>query len=141
MTAQPTHPPCPSDKRLADALRCAVPLAQAAWVYGSLASGRMNAHSDIDLAVLLPVAMDMAQKRDWSAQLSDALARDIDLVDFGRVSCVLQKEILTHGRQLYATDPVRVRLHELHALAQYRAYNERYAADFERIARTGKVYP
>jgi predicted nucleotidyltransferase len=127
---------------LAD-IRATLPEATAAWLYGSAAQGRMTSHSDIDLAVLLPPALQFPSP--WGLKVrADELAnrwhRHVDLVSFGTVSCVLQKEILASGHRLFSDDELQTDLAELHALSQYRAFNESHANEFERIALSGKVH-
>lgn len=133
----------PTKTQLTAAIRSVFPEAVAAWLYGSAASGLMNAESDIDIAVLLP-PRDV-RKTAWSLKseaqiLAERLNRKIDLVNFSAVSCVLQKEILSAGKLLFSNDDFIVGNAELQALSQYRDFNERNMEEFERIARTGKVY-
>jgi hypothetical protein len=52
---------------------------------------------------------------------------------------VLQNEIIQAKHRLFATDTEKADIYELFALSQYRDYQERFAPDFERIARTGRV--
>lgn len=135
--------PLATTAHLIDAIQSALPDAAAAWLYGSAASGSMNAESVIDIAVLLPIKD--SKKTSWALRakaqiLTESLHRKIDLVDFSSVSCVLQKEIMNAGRPLFSNDELRVANAELHALSQYRELNERNAQEFERIARTGKVF-
>jgi uncharacterized protein len=135
-----SNAPCPIDTQLIADLRAVVPQASAAWLYGSAARNALRPDSDIDVALLLPQAMTFEQKWDWTEHLSTLWKRDVDVVDFRSVSCVLQNEVLQGGRRLFADDPFKTSLIELHAASQYREHNERYAQDFERIARTGKVF-
>lgn len=135
-----SNAPCPTDTQLIADLRAVVPQASAAWLYGSAARNALRPDSDIDVAILLPQAMTFAQKWDWTDRLGTLWKRDVDVVDFRSVSCVLQNEVLQRGRRLFADDPFKTCLIELHAASQYREHNERYAQDFERIARTGKVF-
>ncbi len=133
----------PTTARLVTDIQKVLPDAVAAWLYGSAASGSMNAESDIDIAVLLPPTDK--RKTSWLLRIeAQALAeqwhREVDLVNFSNVSCVLQKEILMAGKPLFSKDTLFVGNAELQALSQYREFNERNASEFERIARTGKVY-
>ena len=133
----------PAATQLTTDIQSVLPDAVAAWLYGSAASGSMNAESDIDIAVLLPP--HDARKTTWSLrEKAQALAtrwdREVDLVSFSAVSCVLQKEILTAGQPLFSKDDLVVGNAELWALSQYREFNERNAEEFTRIARAGKVF-
>ena len=133
----------PTTEQLTAAIKSVLPDATAAWVYGSAASGSLNAESDIDIAVLLPPKA--ARQTSWSLRqeaqsLGEHWHRKVDLVNFSNVSCVLQKEILQAGKPLFSNDEFVVGNAELQALSQYRDFNERNALEFARIARTGKVY-
>lgn len=133
----------PTTEQLNAAIKAVLPQVIAAWLYGSAASGSMNAGSDIDIAVLLPP--NDVRKTTWSLRtasisMTESWGRPVDLVNFASVSCVLQKEILGAGRLLFSTDDLVVGSAELQALGQYRDFNERNQDEFERIARTGKVY-
>lgn len=135
--------PLPNTQELIANLHSVVPEALAAWLYGSAASGAMTADSDIDIAVLLPPSD--TRKTTWaflnaSQDLAALWGRPVDLVNFRAVSCVLQKEVLSANKRLFCHDELTVANAELHALSQYRDFNERYREEFERISRTGKAY-
>ena len=133
----------PTTAQLRTDIQSVLPDAVAAWIYGSAGSGSMNAESDIDIAVLLPLSD--VRKTSWllrtqAQALAERWDRKVDLVNFAAVSCVLQKEILKADKPLFSKDDLIVGYAELQALSQYRDFNERNAQEFARIARTGKVY-
>lgn len=133
----------PTTEQLTATIQSVLPDATAAWLYGSAASGSMNAHSDIDVAVLL--LPNDASKTAWSLRnesqrLAESWGSPVDLVNFSTVSCVLQKEILSAGQLLFSTDDLVVGRTELQALSQYREFNERNRDEFKRVSLTGKVY-
>ena len=133
----------PTTAQLRTDIQSVLPDAVAAWLYGSAGSGSMNAESDIDIAVLLPLSD--VRKTSWllrtqAQALAERWDRKVDLVNFAAVSCVLQKEILKADKPLFSKDDLIVGYAELQALSQYREFNERNAQEFARIARTGKVY-
>lgn len=79
----------------------------ALWLFGSVASGRAAARSDVDLAALFrrsPAPLDLLDARGEIAAL---LGRDVDLVDLGRASPVLAMQVVRHGRLLVERDPAR----------------------------------
>ncbi|HXH03999.1 MAG TPA: HepT-like ribonuclease domain-containing protein [Candidatus Competibacteraceae bacterium] len=95
----------PTDDRLLAALHDRFPSLQAAYPFGSAAEGALTAESDPDLAVLIP--------------------EPVDLVDFKTASTVLQYQILSRGRQLYARDPAAVDGYEAFVLSEMTRLNER----------------
>ena len=62
-----------------------------------------------------------------SSELSEALGRDVDLIDLGRSNAVLRKEVVNRGRLLYETDPLRRAEFEMYVLSDYARLNEERA--------------
>jgi predicted nucleotidyltransferase len=104
----------PSDDTLAAAVAAVVPSAKAVWLFGSAASGRWHAGSDIDLAVQTKGPWTATERFDATQMLSQRLGLDVDLLDFQRLDTVMQVQILDTGRLLMARDPV--------ALLQYAGF-------------------
>jgi uncharacterized protein len=70
----------------------------ALWLFGSEASGRTNADSDVDLGALFarrPSAAGLLAARE---ELEGLLGRPVDLVDLEHASPVLAMQVLRHGR-------------------------------------------
>jgi predicted nucleotidyltransferase len=128
-------------RRIADDLRELLPNVQAAWLYGSVGRGEATQNSDVDVAVLFDAATvsDAWQLSKDASLLSARWGKPVDLINMRTAPCVLQKEIIQAKRRLFATDVQKTDIYELFALSQYRDYQERFAPDFERIARTGRV--
>jgi uncharacterized protein len=103
----------------------ALPEVQAALLFGSRASGRARADSDIDVAVLLdPVAAAQSVRerlRRILVALSTELAADrLDVVILNDAPPALAFQILKHGVVAFERDPValhrlRVRTYALHS--------------------------
>ncbi|HEV8241686.1 MAG TPA: nucleotidyltransferase domain-containing protein [Thermoanaerobaculia bacterium] len=77
------------------------------WVFGSEASGRARAESDLDVAALFsrpPSAVELADARAEGAVL---LNRPLDLVDLDMASPILAYQVLRHGRLLVDRNPTR----------------------------------
>ncbi len=93
-----------------DSLRRSVqqvlPKCRAAWVFGSLARGQFRANSDIDLAVDFFESDDLL-RLEAMRQLASIFGRDVDLLDFKKISTVMQYQILTTGQELFSRDPVQ----------------------------------
>jgi predicted nucleotidyltransferase len=95
-----------------DALRVALvrrPEVTRAWLFGSLARGQAQAHSDVDVAVLL----DPRATRDagWGAaaeigaDLARALGRnDVDVVVLDEAPAALRERVLRDGEPLLSRD-------------------------------------
>lgn len=92
-TADSTAPSATVDPDLVATLRAVLvqfPRVRLALLFGSRATGRAHAHSDIDLAVLAPEADRLA----LADALADAMDRDIDLVALDTATIPLIEELL-----------------------------------------------
>ena len=85
-----------------DLLRDALSTLQAIYLFGSQASGAASAESDVDIAILLPRPLSAAQRWDLAGELAERLNREVDLVDLRQASTVLQQQVLSEGRRLWA---------------------------------------
>jgi uncharacterized protein len=77
----------------------------AAYLFGSLASGRTHPRSDVDIAVWLPGEPDARAIYRRKLQLIEALERftdrEVDVVILNSASPTLQFQVLRHGRRIY----------------------------------------
>lgn len=78
---------------------------QLAMLYGSMVSGDMRAHSDVDMGVLFAHPLTVARKMDLTGRLQQALLRDVDLVDLSATPAILLRQILCKGRVLIQRRP------------------------------------
>ncbi len=122
------------------ALREAFPELQAAWLFGSFAQGTAGPESDIDLAVLVPGEFDPVALWDTAQRLAARFGYDLDLIDFKRASTVLQHQIVTRGRRLWAADPAAIGAYEAFVLSAKTALDEARAGLLADIRRDGRVF-
>ena len=85
-------------------LRAQLPHLLALYLFGSAASGDAAAHSDVDLAILVEGKVDTVALWYLAQRLASRIGRDVDLVDLRAASTVLQYQIITTGRCLWARD-------------------------------------
>ncbi len=81
------------------------PRVRAAWVFGSIADGRMRPSSDLDVAVLGNKPLQAEQKSVLIRRLAQAVGRPVDLIDLQATHGPVVGEILRHGRRLFCDDP------------------------------------
>jgi len=74
---------------------------QAVYLFGSSASGRTHAESDLDLAVLVDDASLRSRKLDMLAELAEKGFCDVDLVFLPVDDVVLQHEAVRLNRTVY----------------------------------------
>ncbi|MEW5952449.1 MAG: nucleotidyltransferase domain-containing protein [Bacillota bacterium] len=95
-----------------------------AYIFGSVARGRMWAHSDVDVAVIFtPEVGDKPARFDRRLELEMALGdlvhKNVQVVDFEAAPVLLRYQIRKHGRVIADKDPPRrVRL-EAAAIGEY----------------------
>lgn len=75
-----------------------------AIVYGSAAAGKMRRGSDVDVAVLFGRPLDMDARLALWGKLTDALRREVDLVDLYDLGGEILHQVLTKGRVVVKND-------------------------------------
>jgi uncharacterized protein len=110
----------PTFEYLTQSVQKVLPESRAAWVFGSFVRGQLQADSDIDLAVDWPESDD-GKRLDAMMQLAQLLGRDVDLLDFKKVSTVMQHQILTTGQQLFSHDPIRTLNYNTFVQSEYQS--------------------
>jgi len=73
----------------------------AVYLFGSSARGAMRKTSDVDLAVMTFCSISPMKRINWETELSNILKKDVDLVIFSQVGCLLQHQILKYGKLIY----------------------------------------
>jgi len=96
----------------------------AVYLFGSAASERMRAESDIDLAFIPTVVCDPFAVFEAAQRLADDLGREVDLVDLSRASAVMRAMVVQTGRVLHVGDLRRHQEFEMYALSDYARANE-----------------
>ncbi|QGM99520.1 nucleotidyltransferase domain-containing protein [Methylocystis parvus] len=124
---------------LIDHLRKRLPDAMAIYLFGSVASGEAGPESDVDLAVLNDGPLEPVFVWDVACELANVVDRHVDLVDLRTASTVLQHQVVTRGRRLWARD-AGANLYEAFILSEKTALDERNAGLYADILREGRVY-
>ena len=75
--------------------------------------------SDIDIAIMISKPVDGLERVRLETNLSNVMGKDVDLVIFGRVSPLLQHQILRYGRLVYEANPKERVRQETTARRQY----------------------
>jgi len=89
-------------------------------IYGSHAKGTEKPESDIDIAVFMGKGyLDYNGKSLMTLDLMKLLNRDIDIVSFSDVSCVLQMQIIKNGELISCRDRKMFNQFKLRAIQEY----------------------
>ena len=73
-------------------------------LFGSLAEGRTNPASDLDVGVAATVALHAALKTTLIESLAEISGRPVDLIDLRVVSGPILQQVLTRGKLIYCSD-------------------------------------
>jgi len=129
-------------EQLIAAVHSWIPDTLAVYVFGSAASGNMNAESDIDVAILRRPGTDLDVESVFQLKtdLAVLFKRDIDLVDMLTADDVTRAQVITSGELVMCTDTTYCAAFETSALAKYADLNEARREILEDIKRRGSIY-
>lgn len=111
----------------------------AIYAFGSQIQGTAGVASDLDLAVLVAGYADPLALWDVAGSLADLAACPVDLLDLRAASTVMQYQIITTGRRLWAAG-VEAGLFECYVLSEKTALDTARAPLMADIAATGKIH-
>ena len=77
---------------------------QAAWLFGSVATGTADPTSDLDVAVLAETPLSADEKRALIERLARETGRPVDLIDLQATHGPIVDRILQGGTRLFCTD-------------------------------------
>ena len=120
-------------------LQNAFPNALGIYAFGSRIQGTANAQSDLDLAILVAGYADPLQLFEMANQLADQLGYEVDLLDLRAASTVMQHQVITTGRRLWAKD-IQADLFDVFVLNEKLALDELRSEQLNEIRETGSIY-
>lgn len=82
------------------------PQIQFATLFGSAARDQLTDRSDIDVAVAAQTALSLDTRIELADRLTQALHREVDLIDLQAVSGTILEQSLCHGRLVLKKDPI-----------------------------------
>ncbi len=82
------------------------PQIQLAVLFGSAAHDRLTDRSDIDIAVAAQSSLSLDIRIELADRLTQALHREVDLIDLQSVSGTILEQSLCHGRLVLKQDPI-----------------------------------
>ena len=121
------------------ALRAAFPHALAIYAFGSRAQGTARADSDLDVAVLVAGYAEPLHLWAQANVLAEVLGCAVDLLDLRAASTVMQHQVLTHGRRLWACE-LEAGLFDSYVLSEKLALDSARAGLLADIFKEGAVY-
>lgn len=108
-------------------------------LFGSVASGRQRADSDLDIAVAAERVLTVDEEIAMISALAERTGRTIDLIDLNKVSEPLLGQIVRHGRRVLGSDTLYGELITRHLFEQadFMPYRARLLEE-RRLAWIGK---
>ncbi|MCB5195702.1 type VII toxin-antitoxin system MntA family adenylyltransferase antitoxin [Deefgea salmonis] len=109
------------------------------YAFGSRVQGTANAHSDLDLAVLVAGYVDPLLLWRLAGELAELVGCAVDLLDLRAASTVMQYQVLTTGRRLWGVEPA-AGLFECYVLSEKTALDTARSGLLADISQQGSVY-
>ncbi|MCQ9469568.1 nucleotidyltransferase domain-containing protein [Pseudomonas alliivorans] len=91
-------------QRVLTHLKARLPGLMGAYLFGSQADGHADAQSDLDMAVLVSGTLDPVELWRLSGEIADIVNCPVDLIDLRAASTVMQYQVITKGKRLWAKD-------------------------------------
>ena len=129
-----------TDREIIGAVLELIPSALAIYLFGSRAQGGERPESDLDLGVLMPGTADVVELWDKAQDLAIRFDTDVDLVDLRAASTVMQYQVVTTGRRLFAAPGLDADRFEMFVLKEMTYLNEARAGVMADIVRGGRVH-
>lgn len=127
------------DGPLVSAIRSRLPNALSVYAFGSQINGTAHAQSDLDLAVLVGGYVPPLVLWELARGLESLAPCAVDLLDLRAASTVMQYQVVTTGKRLWALD-VQAGLFECYVLSEKTALDAARAGLLQDIAESGTVY-
>lgn len=116
-----------------------VPQLLAIYAFGSRIQGTANAHSDLDLAVLVAGYAEPLNLWSLASDLEDIAGCPVDLLDLRAASTVMQYQIITTGERWWSKD-AQASVFESAILSEKTALDSARAGLLSDIQKQGKIY-
>jgi uncharacterized protein len=128
-----------AEQEIVALLRARLPGVLAVHALGSRERGSATADSDLDLAVLVEGYADLLELWELSGTLAQSLGHEVDLLDLRAASTVMQYQVLTTGRRLWARDTA-AGLFESYVLTEKLEFDAARRGLLSDIEREGSVH-
>ncbi len=125
--------------QLLDRTRQRMPDLLAFYAFGSQVNGTAGQQSDLDLAILREKSTEAYELWSFAGELADLACCAVDLVDLGAASTVLQYQVITTGKLIWARDE-RAALYESFILSEKTALDTARAGLLEDIRKAGSIH-
>lgn len=129
----------PDDSFVCRLLRQRLDRLMGIYCFGSRSQGTARPDSDLDLAVLTETYVDPVTLWNISGEIASRLDMDVDLLDLRAASTVMQFQVITTGRRLWARD-IDTDYFELYVLSQKLDLELLRKPLLDQIREEGRIY-
>ena len=127
------------ENEIRDHLLGIIPDLKAIYIFGSFAKGEMTKDSDIDIGIISSLKLSPATIFNTAQELAAILNRDVDLLDIEQVPLVMQFQVISTGKNIYAKYPLELLEFETRITSMYQRFNEERRFIVEEIVNSGKI--
>jgi predicted nucleotidyltransferase len=110
------------------------------YVFGSVAKGKTNIESDLDMAVLSSDVLPVIDVWQLAQELAKDAGMDVDLIDLRSASAVMRMQVISEGKRLICNDEDACAVFEDFVFSDYARLNEERADILSDIQQRGTVY-
>ena len=122
------------EREVREKLLSLIPSVNTIYLFGSFAKSEFNKDSDIDIGFMADTKLSSIEVFHAAQQLAAILNCDIDLVDVAAASLVMQFQILSTGKTIYARDSVSLLVFEARIISMYQRFNEERKLILEEVS-------
>ena len=127
-------------KLITQHLQEAIPALEAIYLFGSYADGSFIPESDIDIAFLAAEPIEALFRWELLQGLARQLKKEVDLVDLQSASTVMQFQVVSTGKRIFAADEKAIEWWELKVYQLYLTLNNDRRPILEAIHQSGSIY-
>ena len=127
------------ENEIRDRLLGIMPKLKAIYVFGSFAKDEANKDSDIDIGIISEDRLSPSATFDMAQQLAVLINCDVDLLDIEQVPLVMQFQVISTGKNIYAKYPLELLEFETRIISMYQRFNEERKYIVGEIINSGKI--
>lgn len=125
---------------LIDDITTKFPDIKAIYVFGSWGTQESTPRSDIDLALLLPRPLPIADCWELAQELAILAKRDVEVIDLLTTTTVMRAQIIAKGRRVFCAKKSECEEFEDLAFSTYARLNEERREILRDIQERGHIY-
>lgn len=127
-------------KTIVDHLKNRISGIQLIYHFGSSANQQEHPGSDIDIAFYTDKEIGNLERWEIQEELARVFVKNVDLLDLRKVPIVMQYQIITTGKLIFALDEQFMEMRENQIYSMYLDFNEQRKEFIKQFEETGTIY-